>query len=234
MTSRDSNQSTSGDELFGGSGSSTALFSQEELAQLKLIFPGMPQREVLNAFRDVRTRLMQKSGGKPFVVLVSSLGAEDRSSYVATNLATAIAMDEQNSALYIDCNLDNPGVCRFLRARPKHGLTDYLDDESLGLRDIVYPSGIERLSVIPVGNPRVTAEEHLASNRMRELIDSLRNRYVVIDVPPASVSVVGRIVSQMVDHAVLAVPFGQVSQSQILSGIDAVGEQRFAGLVFNY
>ena len=84
-----------------------ALKSQDELSALKIIYPGMSQRDVLNTFRDLRTKLLQKSEGKNFVLLVSSLGLGGGSSFVAMNMAASFALDEKKTAVYIDANSEN-------------------------------------------------------------------------------------------------------------------------------
>ena len=214
-----------------------ALKSMDELSALKIIYPGMSQRNVLNAFRDLRTRLLQKSGGKNFVLLVSSLGLGGGSSFVAMNMAASFALDEKKTAVYIDANSEGSFADKILKSTADYGLMDYLDNEALDLRDIIYSSGVPRVRVIPPGMVGDTNVERLASVRMKKLLTNLKSRYddrfVVIDVPPVSDSSIPRILSQMVDMAILVVPFGRVTQGQILSGIDAVGEDKFAGLVFN-
>ncbi len=218
-------------------GSGKRLFSNEELAEMRIVFPGMAQRDVLNAYRELRTQLMQRAGRRHFVVIVSSLAEHHGSDTVAMNIAASIAFDEQHHALYIDCNLEQPRGERLIQHKPRHGLSEYLVDGGIAADDIVYESGIPRLSVVPVGAPRSTAVEYLSSPRMSELLDYLKGqapRFIVIDVPPVEQSVVARIVAPMADQAVLAVPFGTVNVTQIMSGVDAVGQQRLAGLVFAY
>ena len=214
-----------------------AIKSQDELSALKIIYPGMSQRGVLNAFRDLRTRLLQKSEGKNFVLLVSSLGLGGGSSFVAMNMAASFALDEKKTAIYIDANSEGSFADKILKSTADYGLMDYLDNESLDLRDIIYSSGVPRVRIIPPGIVGDTNVERLASFRMKKLLSLLKSRYddrfIVIDVPPVSDSSIPRILSQMVDMAILVVPFGRVTQGQILSGVDAVGEDKFSGLVFN-
>ena len=45
----------------------------DELVAKKLIYPGMKQRDILNSFREIRTKLLQQSPKENFVVLVSSI-----------------------------------------------------------------------------------------------------------------------------------------------------------------
>lgn len=213
------------------------MLSPEELTERKIIYPGMRQREILNSFREIRTRLMQRLGENNFVLLVSSVGTRTSSSFTAINIAAAIALDERKTALYVDCNLSSPFAPRLLPTEPEFGLTDYLDSQTLGVEEIIYASGIPRLRVVPPGRPHETAVEYFNSPRMHELIESLKARYpdrfIILDVPPVSATAEARILAQLCDAAVLVVPFGEVTRSQVLAGVDAVGKDRFAGLIFN-
>ena len=213
------------------------LLSPEELTERKIIYPGMPQREVLNEFREIRTKLLQRSGQKNFVLMVSSVSESGGGSFAAINLASVFALDERRTSLYIDCNLHHPYAAKLLPTEPEYGLTDYLENPALSVEDIIYASGIPRLRVIPAGTMRETAVEYFNSLRMEELMRSLKQRYpdrfIILDVPAVNVGAEARILAQLCDYAVLVVPFGKVTTGQVLSGVDAVGRDRFAGLVFN-
>lgn len=214
-----------------------SLWGADELALRKIIYPGMQQREVLNAFREIRAKLLLKTQSKNGVLLVSSVARSGGSSFTAMNLATAFALDEQKTALYVDCSLHSDQGYQFIVEEPGSGLIDFLENDELSLNDILYSSGVPRLRVIPGGEPREMAAEYFNSTRMSELVKEIRNRYedrfVVLDAPPVSVSAETRILAQYCDAAVLVVPFGKSVTSQVLAGIDAVGKDRFAGVVFN-
>jgi len=214
-----------------------SLMTQEELTLRKIIYPGMQQRQLLNAFRNLRTKLAQKGGGKNFVLLVSSLHEGSGSSFVAMNAATSFALDEQKTAVYVDCNIENSYANNLLPDGCDYGLMDYLEDPSLDIKDIIYCAGIPRVRVIPPGKKGEVSVERMGSPRMQELIVSLKHRYsdrfIVLDVPSVSDSPVARILSSVADMAILVVPFGKATSNQVMSGIDAVGEEKFAGLVFN-
>ena len=213
------------------------LKTQDELAALKVIYPGMAPRQVLSSFRELRTKLLDRAKGKNFTLLVSSLSLGGGSSFVALNMAASFALDEQKTAVYVDCNIEHSFANELLQSNAEFGLMEYLDDPSLELKDIIYSAGIPRVRVIPPGKGGDTSVERLSSPRMSQLIESVKQRYpdrfVVLDVPPVSDSSLARILSGVADMAVLVVPFGKVTPNQVLAGVDAVGEEKFAGLVFN-
>src|SRR6187402_2321551 len=49
------------------------LWTQDEFYDKKIIFSGMRQRELLNAYREVRIRLLERSQTDNMVVIVSSV-----------------------------------------------------------------------------------------------------------------------------------------------------------------
>lgn len=214
------------------------LWTTEELYERKLIFSGMQQREVLNAFRELKVRLLQKSQSDNIITLITSLSGHGGASFVAMNLAIAFALDTYKTALYVDCNPYDSSANRLAVEPMEYGLTDYLKDGTLDISDIIYPTGIERLRVIPAGSMRDSAAEQFNSARMRDMIDEIKNRYqdrfVILDAPTIQDSTEVRILSKYCDSAVLVIPFGKVLPNQVMSAVDVVGKDRFAGLMFNY
>mgnify|MGYP000244671585 CR=1 FL=1 len=210
-------------------------FSSAELNDLKIIHPQMKQKAALNAFRELRTKILQLSEGRNFVLMVSSLGA---ASSVAANLAAAFALDKSKASLLIDCNLYEPSVCRLMTGEATSGLTEYLSDTKMVSEEIIYPSGILRVSLVPAGNNCEGAAEYFASQRMEKLIQEVKrryvNRFVIIDAPSLLESAEARILSELSDFVVLAVPYGKVTEAQISSGIDAIPKEKLLGYIFNH
>jgi protein-tyrosine kinase len=213
------------------------FWTQDELYEKKIIFTGMRQREVLNAFREVRIRLLQRHHSDNMVVLVSSVAADVSSSYFSFNLAATFALDQHKTALYVDCNPYNSEVDKYVTSEIKSGLSNYLTDYTVALKDIIYPAGIERLRVIPSGGLGDSAAEFFNSKRMEVLVAEIKSRYpdrfIVLDAPSIQKSTEARILSRYCDHALLVVPFGKVVTDEVLSAVDAVGKEKFAGVVFN-
>lgn len=217
--------------------SEVGKLSEDELNQLKIIHSKMPERQVLNAFRELRTKLVQKASGENFICLVSSLCEGGGASYVALNLAATFALDQSKTALLIDCNLYAPKIDPLLKMEGAEGVTDFLDDPALDIKDIIYASGIPRLRVIPVGSNREAGAEHYSSERMADFIKAIKgrynDRYIIVDAPSILSSVETRILADLCDMAVLVVPYGKVSPAEVQAGVDVIAKNKFAGVVFN-
>jgi capsular exopolysaccharide synthesis family protein len=213
------------------------LLDRAELEKRKLISPDMKNRQVLNVFRELRTKLTKLAGDRNFIVTVTSVCSKGGTTYMAANLAAVFALDQAKTALLLDCNLYDPGLESLFSLNTDFGLTDYLIDTTIDIEDIIYASGIPRLRVIPVGGHCEGGAEYFSSQKMQEFLAKVKNRYpdrfVFIDAPPIGTSVEARIISQLSDYVILVVPYGKATQGQILESIDAIEPEKFAGIVYN-
>lgn len=212
--------------------------SYAELESLKVIYPGMRQAPVMNAFRELRTKLYQLAGDRDnFVLLITSLTPNGGSTFVTTNLGAAIALDESKTALVVDCNVYAPALHQLLPIEPDFGLVDYLENIMLDTKDVIYSTGVRRLRLIPAGTRQLPGSEFFTSSRMRRLIQELRtryrDRYILIDSPPIGSSADARILAELCDYVMLVVPHGQVTAEQIQTSIEAIDPAKLAGVIFN-
>ena len=209
----------------------------EEMAERRIVYPGMPNKEVLNTFRELRTQLLKLGGNSNMVIMVTSLADKAGTSFIATNLGAVFALDKTKTALLIDCNLYDPSLEKLLDVEPDYGLTDYLAEEKLDVNDIIYATGIPRLRVVPVGTHTEVGAEYFSSARMAGFIDNLKtrypDRYLILDAPPIGVSAEARILTELSDLVVLVVPYGRVNEAQVAAAVDTIGEDRLAGIIFN-
>lgn len=209
-----------------------------ELEALRVIHPGMAQLRVMNAFRELRTKLYQLAGERDnFVLLITSVMPEGGASFVALNLAAAIALDESKTSLVVDCNIYEPTLQQLLPIEPDFGLVDYLENISLDTKDVIYSTGVRRLRMIPAGSRQEPGSEFFTSSRMRHLMQELRtryrDRYVVVDAPPIGMNADTRILAELCDYVMLVVPHGKATADQVESAIDAIGPEKLAGVIFN-
>lgn len=191
-----------------------------------------------DAFREVRTRLLELSDGENFTTLVVPMSLGSGGSFVARNLALSFAFDPAKTSLLIDCDLRHPCQGSAFKLDPDaHGLIDYLDDPSLGIEPILHHTGIPRLRVIPAGQPSEVQEEYLSSFRMRAVIDSLRcrypDRYLFLDGPPIKGAPDARILSDLADFVVVVVGYGRDSAAAVNQAVAGFDPAKLAGLVFN-
>ena len=74
------------------------------LSKLKIIHYQMKNRKIFSEFRALRTKLIEKSDGSNLCIMIYSSVPGAGSSYVAANLAAAIALDEKKTSLLVNCD----------------------------------------------------------------------------------------------------------------------------------
>ncbi|GLS24475.1 tyrosine-protein kinase family protein [Marinibactrum halimedae] len=214
------------------------LWSPIQMADKKVIYQGMENLDVLNAYREIRTKLLRQSGGSSSIVLVSSVGPKSHhESDVAFNLATSFAMDTSKSSIYVDCNPYTEDRQDLAIRQFEVGLTDHLQNTNISLADATYPSGVEHLKIIPTGAHTDTAAEFFNNPRLggifNEIKYSLPHVFIFINTPPALHYSEASILADIVDLAILVVPPKKATADSINSAVDLIGRDKVAGVIFS-
>ena len=79
--------------------------TSDDLDERRIVYPQSANRDLVNRFRHLRTKLLEVSGGNNFTLVVSGAMEGAGTSFMALNLAAAFAFDQSKTALIIDCNL---------------------------------------------------------------------------------------------------------------------------------
>ena len=209
----------------------------DDMDERRIIYPESPNRKLINHFRNLRTKLLEKSGGNNFTLVVTGACEGAGSSFIALNLAAAFAFDQAKTAVVIDCNLREPALHTTLDIMPDAGLTDFLDDPDYEIGRILYPTGIPRLRLIPAGSRRETPSEFFTSFRMKQFLQAVRRRYpdrfIIIDTAPVSLSPDARILTDLCDYAMLVVPHGKLTAAGVENAAQAFSSEKYVGAVLN-
>ena len=167
------------------------------------------------------------------IQFVSSIPNEGK-----TTLATCFAFSVSSGGgrvLLIDCDLRNPTLSRNLGAGRRIGLVDYLV-ETAGLDDIIQQSGSGEPDFISAGSKSNNPPDLIGSERMRHLIELLRDHYdyIVIDSPPIGPVSDSVIMSTIVDKIVVVVRWSSTARQMVAQCINKIrGSKKIAGVVFN-
>ena len=210
--------------------------SDVEFEAHRVVHPLTRNKATLVQFNDLLQQLSAGREGGNFVVGVTGLVRGAGASYVAMNLAAALAADYRRTALLIQCNPYPTALQRMLVPFPELGLTDYLADERMHIDDIVYAPGVARMRVIPYGNEALEPQL-LGGPRMAEMVSAARARYsdrfIVLDLPEATALQSVHPLLGWVDSTVLVVPYGATRTRAVREAVDRIGAERLAGLVMN-
>jgi capsular exopolysaccharide synthesis family protein len=206
---------------------------------VELVSYSMPQSQISEAFRSLRTSLLlSQAGHPPQVILVTSALPREGKTTAAVNLAVTFAQLGDRTLL-IDADLRKPGATRALSLpEGKYaGLSSYLAGvSSMDLVILPHPV-IPNLSVVPTGPIPPNPADLLSSARMHQGISELRDEYkfIVVDSPPVMAATDAVILSVLVDGVLLVVRSGETPKEaftrtrDLLTGVKC----RMLGVLLN-
>ena len=143
------------------------------------------QSHYAEAIRTARTGVLLSNLDVPnkILLITSALPGEGKTT-VAVNLALAHAQTKRT--LLVDCDMRRSQVARSLGLAPGiKGLTNLVAGNS-PLQDCIYPVDDSKLMVMPVGDLPPNPLELLLSQRFKDTLKQLSDKYemVIIDSPP--------------------------------------------------
>jgi capsular exopolysaccharide synthesis family protein len=215
----------------------TKKYSQKELEERGLIHSNMKDRNLLNQYRNLRTRLLANCKKENFVTLVTSAVSDNDTAIVSANLAATFALDESKTSMLIEANIADPRLNNMFDMSNNTGLIDYLEKDSSDSDIVLQKTGIPRLRFVPSGVPRENATEYFSSEKMKifiqELVTRYPDRFPIINTPSISSSADARILLELCDQVILVVPYGECTEEDILKASITIGSEKLAGLVLN-
>jgi len=192
----------------------------------------LPDSFAAEQIRKIKTFLFTRGPrNSHFILITSALPGEGKTT-VAMNLAISISHEINKKAVLIDADLRKPNI---FPGKYPLGICDYIL-RGVPLREILYPEG-DNLWIIPAGSPSPRAAELIGAKRMMDLKRELQQMgedvYIILDSPPAVVSSEPMLLSEWVDGIILVIMSQKVSRPEMQRVIDALGREKFIGVVFN-
>ena len=208
----------------------------EETASVKRrIIQFDPYSPAAEQFRGIRTRLelLNESGACRVIAVTSALPGEGKT-LMAINLSLVMAMSLERRVVLVDCDLRKPKVHSTLGLGVEFGLTEVLRGEA-PLERALIEMPKEGLTVLPAGALPSNPAELLGTQRLRETVATLRDRfdYVILDTPAAIPVSDPEIICNLADGIIFVVRAGSTPREQVLRAMDNFSRERVIGIVLN-
>lgn len=188
------------------------------------------------AYRALRTSvLLSTAGSPPKTLLVTS--AQPGEGKTTTAINTAVSLAQLGSeVLIIDADMRKPNVHKVFACDGSRGLSTYLSRD-VDIDSLIQKQQFPHLSVLPSGPIPPNPAELISSDRMRDMLKTLSERYdhILIDSPPLINVTDPVILSTIVEGVVLVICWGKSTRDtarRVRAELTSVGAKIF-GVVLN-
>lgn len=195
-----------------------------------------PRAPIAECYRTLRTNIQFSSFDKKIqTIVITSSGPGEGKSTTSSNLAVVMAQNGSKTIL-IDCDQRKPKLHKVFLTSNQKGLSDVLVGNSV-FQEAVQKTEIENLDILTSGTRPPNPSELLASIKMKNFIENLREKYdcIIIDTPPVIAVTDAQIVSRYADGCLLVVASAQAEREavakakELLEKVDA----KILGVVLN-
>ncbi len=195
------------------------------------------QDPVLNAFRVLRTRILQKmeaNNWRTIAVVSASSGAGK--TVTAINLSIALGSKADVRPTLVDIDFYRPSVARYLGIENCPSALDFFEGKRR-LEEVTVKPDLPNMLLLP--NERVTRQgaEYLSSEKTDELIDTAINQYgsnvIVFDLSPLLGCDDALAFLPKVDCVLLIAASGQTRVSELKEAKRILSKTNIIGTVLN-
>lgn len=196
-----------------------------------------PDAPELDFYKVLRTQIIHRSKEKGWnTIMVTSTRPGEGKTLTAINLALTFAKSYGQTALLVDCDLRQQKVHTYLGLNSDKGIADYLL-HGRPIKDLIQWPKVEKLTMISGGSTIIESAELLGSQRMKDLVQEMKNRYndryVIFDSPPLLSGADALTFSQLVDCVIMVVEEGKTPLKEIEKAVELIPKEKFMGFVLN-
>jgi capsular exopolysaccharide synthesis family protein len=186
-----------------------------DLPKKQLPATSSPRSARAEAYRQVRTTLINAKRPQPKMMAVTSASLGEGKTSVATNVAAAFSRAGHRVAV-IDADLRRPCVATFFGLKPERGLTDVLAG-TCSLREALNVLDDGRLAVLTSGARPANPSEALAGAAMKRVLRQLADEYdyVFVDTPPVLPVSDPLVLAPLVDGVIVVIQLGRTTRDQM-------------------
>ena len=195
-----------------------------------------PKSVISEQYRAIRTNIEYSNVDQNTkTILVTSSDKNEGKTTTVSNLAVSFA-NLNKKVLLIDCDLRNASIHKMFKINNIYGLTDILAKDK-AVDKCIQKTELENLYVLTAGAIPPNPAEILSSEKMKNLIEDLKNiyDYIFIDTPPIGLVTDAGVLSSFTDGVVLVVKSESVEKKYLeetKKKLDAV-DARILGAILN-
>jgi protein-tyrosine kinase len=193
---------------------------------------------VVEEYNKLRSTIIALTKGEKFLntILVTSTLTDEGKTMTALNLAISLAKEHNHTVLLVDADLRRPSVHMYLDLTPEVGLVHCLRD-NLPIDKALIKTGVGNLVILPAGEAVKDPVDMLSSDRMKEIVSELKQRYperyVIFDTPPALPFADAGVLAGIVDAILFVVREGKANSEDVVKTLKDLEKHNLLGVVYN-
>lgn len=217
-----------------------------KLAQAGISFSADERSRLAEEFRVIKRQVLSiaqrqdatdAAGKSKRLILVTSARPLEGKTFVAANLALAIASEQDSRVLALDCDPTRQTLTEVFGVEQKSGFGDLLAGDLDGVSEILIHTNIPNFNIIPFGQRHANTPELFSGKRMKVLMEEMgrrySDRYIVIDAPPCLATSEASTLAPLVGQIVFVVEANRTQQTEIEEALRLISACPNISLVLN-
>jgi protein-tyrosine kinase len=217
---------------------------QDALRAAGLLAPRHQERQIASQYRQIKRPLIAAAMGRGRealpngrLIMVASAMPGEGKTFTAINLAFSMAMEQDLHVVLVDADLAKPQISKMFGIDVEQGLLDAVTDSACDIEQLVLPTDVPNLFLLPAGRASAQATELLAGDRMTDalawLLRSDPNRIVLFDSPPLLLTTEAPALAQLVGQVVIVVHAEKTVHHTLFEALGHLPEGSSPSLILN-
>lgn len=156
------------------------------------------------------------------IILVASALPREGRSFIALNIAAGIATTGARPVLLVDADARTSGLTRSLALEGRAGLRDLIAEPRQRGSDLIVPTAVDRLFVLPYGHARAgeAAPGGTLADAVLRLAAALPHHVILLDTPPCLSASDASALAGAAGQVVLVVDAQRTSRAEVEAALD--------------
>jgi protein-tyrosine kinase len=217
---------------------------RQKLIDAGLLDPDYLRKHLSNEYRQIRKALMANimndsdagAGRRNLITIASAEHGEGRS-FLSLNLAISLAPEPGYTVVLVDSDSDNPQLSELLGLAGETGFAELLADPLLDALQLISPTDIPGLSVLPAGKHHDDLAKSFESGQATTFFDGLSaadpKRIFICDSAPINSSSEALAIAGQMGQVLFVVQSGKTPQQSVREALGKLDRARPISIVLN-
>lgn len=202
------------------------------------------ERQLAEQYRAIKRPLLRNADPRRdppmtrgnLLMVASALPGEGKT-FTCVNLCLSMAREKDWTVVLVDGDCSKPHLTRLFGAENEPGLIDLLRDPTLSFDQLVMPTDVPGLSLLPAGSRDLRASELLASKRMDDFCAALSSadpgRIVVFDSSPLLLTTESPALAHHMGQIAMVVRANDTQRDAVMTALDKLDATKAIACILN-